>query len=454
MIKNKKVAVYGLGVEGVATVNLLAKCNRVTVFDDRKRSEIDNNFLQLVKTKNVKYSFADSTAGSQDFDFVIRSSGIRPGHLKIANLQKRGAIVTTATKIFFDECPAKIIGVTGTKGKGTTSTLIYEFLKNSDKSVFLAGNIGTPMLEILPEVKKESLVVLELSSFQLTGLHKSPHIAVVLMTTSEHLDWHADNDDYLNAKKQIVSFQKEDDFSVINEDFPNSLSFAKATHAKKYFISTQTQTNGVYLKNELIISNVRGYEQIGSTKNVLLPGRHNLQNICASVCVAKILNLENNIIKKVITTFKGLSHRLELVGFVDGVKFYNDSFSTTPETTIAAINAFTQPKILILGGSSKNSDFSELAKKISYDQTIKKVILIGKEADKIKKAILKLKLNTPIIDQKPKTMSEIFDLALQESRSGDIILLSPACASFDMFTNYKDRGDQFREGVKKLAKRS
>lgn len=450
MIKNKKIAVFGLGLEGVATINYFGKSNSVFVYDEKSKGEIDKSIFNSIKAKNVVFYFGKPPRNVPEFDYLFRSAGVMPDNLKIKLLSTKNTKILSATKYFFENCKATIIGVTGTKGKGTTSTLIYELLKNSQKDVFIAGNIGTPMLQILPKINKNSFVVLELSSFQLIDLQRSPHISVVLMVTSEHLDWHKNQEEYLNAKKNIVKYQNKNDFVVINKDFQNSRTFAKVALAKQYYFSTNTQTNGVFIKGNNILSNINGSEKICEINKVNLPGRHNLQNICASICVAKILNVQNNVICNVIKNFKGLPHRLEIVANIKGVKYYNDSFSTTPETSIAAIESFKNPKILIIGGSSKKSDFSVLVKKIVSDKSIKKVILIGKEAQTINNLFPKNISDNLIINKQPKSMSEIVNIAKSCSSAGEIVLLSPACASFDMFKNYKDRGEQFKREVYKI----
>src|SRR3990167_5746070 len=304
--------------------------------------------------------------------------------------------------------------------------------------VYLAGNIGTPMLEILPKLKKSSFVVLELSSFQLFDLKKSPHIAVVLMITSEHLDWHKTSQEYRQAKKSIVAYQNKNDFAVINQDYPVSKSFANKTKACVYFVSTKQNTNGVYIANGKIISEIAGYEEICPTSDVILSGRHNLQNVAAAISIARILDIESQNIVEILKNFKGLTHRLQLVREINKVKYYNDSFSTTPETTISAIEAFQNPKILILGGSSKKSDFSLLGQKIVSDKSVKALILIGQESGRIKEAVTQTGNFTGQIIKGLKNMKEIVQKSQSLAKAGDIVILSPACASFDMFKPFYD----------------
>lgn len=354
------------------------------------------------------------------YDMVVRSPGVYRYRKELKDLTN----VTSKTKIFFDVCPAKIIGVTGTKGKGTTSTLIYEILKKAGKKVFLGGNMGKGIFGNLEKMDSESWVVLELSSFQLIDLHKSPHIAVVLMTTSEHLDWHSSPEEYVRAKFSICNFQFSNDFAIYNKDYPNSVKIGMQGQGKKIAISGKDWTGPLRLR-----------------------GDHNRENMAAAAAVAKILDIRNEIIEEIAREFKGLEHRLEEVATINGVTYFEDSFSTTPETTIAAIKSFTEPLILIAGGSEKGSDFTELGKVVGESKNVKAVILIGLMADRIDKAItnrdLKIIRNLSNMESIVKTASEI-------AQSGDVVLLSPAAASFDMFKNYKERGEQFKKEVLSL----
>ena len=446
MISNQKIAIFGFGKEGVSSANYLGRNNQLTIIDEKTRDQIDPIFFEKLKAKKVKF-YLGGGLPAEKFDLVVRTPGARPNNPIVTKLIKSGAVQTSVIKIFFELCPCPIIGITGTKGKGTAATLIYEMLKTQNQNVFLGGNIGTSPLDFLNDLTAESLVVLELSSFQLMNLAMSPHIAVVLMITSEHLDWHKDTTEYQKAKESIVKYQAPNDFAIINQDFSASLSFAHKTKAKVLFVSTTKKTNGVYLESNKIISQIKKSEQIIDISEILLPGKHNLQNVIAATAVAKINGIPNDQIIRVLTSFKGLIHRLQLVTEVGGVKFYNDSFSTIPETTIAAIEAFSNPKILILGGSSKNSDFANLAEKIHQDRSLGALILIGLEGPRIRQAIENAGGFEGRIIEGLKNMQQIVSYASQIAKNGDVVILSPACASFDMFKNYQDRGEQFIQQV-------
>jgi len=430
--KNLKVAVLGLGLEGKDLVNFLQKQGySLTIIDEKPKKELD---LTEIKTKGLAFicgpnSFA--RANLQNFDIVFRSPGIYRFRKELVKAEKQGTKISSALKLFFDLCPAKIIGVTGTKGKGTTSTLIYEILKNSNKDVYLAGNIGKPYLGLLPKLKKDSWVVLELSSFQLIDLEKSPHIAVVLNITSDHLDWHKDREEYVDAKKNIVKHQKKSDFAILSKDYQTPKSFAKSTSQVVFFSKKNLQQK---------------YRE-----NLLLRGEHNLENISAAVTVAKILKIKDEVVTQVLRNFKGLEHRLELVREIKGVTFYNDSFATSPQPTMAALASFIEPTTVILGGYDKQLEYDELGRFIAKRKNVSTVILIGDTASKIKKSINKVRFKGKIIKLGKSKMEEIVECAFSETPKGGIVLLSPAAASFDMFKDYKERGEKFKQSVYKLG---
>lgn len=446
-LKNKKIAVVGLGVEGLSSVKYLKKHGaKVTKLD---------------KAKNKDYLL-----NLDQYDLIVRSPGVRLSELRTHNLGLITSKITSQTKLFFDLCPCPIIGVTGTKGKGTTASLIYEMLKKEGRdspggeaSVYLGGNIGKPPLEFLDKLTPQSIVVLELSSFQLLDLTKSPHIAVMLMTTSEHLDYHKDTREYVEAKRNILSHQSSNDFAVVNRDYPASLVSDVYSDGKVFYISRERSgREGCYIENGAIwiqkaypsAGSGQGKTKIIESSSIKIPGRHNLENACAACMAADLAGVSKESMVSVLKSFKGLEHRLELVRTIKGVRYYDDSFSTTPETAIAAIEAFKNPEILILGGSSKGSDFTELGRVISSKGNIKVIIGIGKEWHRIKAEfqISNFKFQT---FEGLKDMRSIVKKAREIAKKGDVVLLSPACASFDMFANYKDRGEQFKKEVNRLS---
>lgn len=451
----KRVAVLGLGVEGLSSVQFLRDLGAaVWILERRQREDIDLSLLTAAEAVGAQFIFGkDYLKNLQDYDIIVRSPGVKRLSSEIVAAEKSGVIITSQIKLFFDLCPAQIIGVTGTKGKGTTSSLIYEMLKSAGHDVYLGGNIGVPPLTFLHKLQSSSWVVLELSSFQLQDLHKSPHIAVMLMVTSEHMDHHASLEEYVDAKRNILRHQTADDFAVLNRDYPATNESDIFTAGKVYFVSRERETdNACFAFGGKVIIRKNGSDtEIIKTKDIMLPGKHNLENVCAAVMAANLAEVGTKHIVDVLKTFKGLEHRLELVRELHGVRYYDDSFSTTPETAIAAIEAFEEPKILILGGSSKGSDFTELGKLIRESESIKAIIGIGEEWFRIKEevGIKNQESRIKIIEDAP-DMHTIVQAAAEVAAKGDVVLLSPGCASFGMFKNYKDRGNQFKEAVASL----
>ncbi|HSD98972.1 MAG TPA: UDP-N-acetylmuramoyl-L-alanine--D-glutamate ligase [Patescibacteria group bacterium] len=460
-LKDKKVAVLGLGIEGLATANYFLTHNiPFAVLDEKSEEELvqvgkewSDTIAKLKKQQTPLFLGENITQKMvEEFDVIVRSPGIS---LKADFLHNFKSVITSHTKLFFDNCPSKIIGVTGTKGKGTTSSLIYEMLKKAGKDAYLGGNIGLAPLSFLDTLSTQSIVVLEMSSFQLQDMEKSPHISVMLMVTQEHLDayghqnYHASIKEYVDAKRNIVRFQTADDMAILNTDYPHTTESADITSAQIAWVSRFRQVaNGCFVRDNKVILRSGGSEiDVIDAAEILLPGNHNLENVCAAAMAAYSAGVDVADMAFVLRTFKGLEHRLELVREVEGVRYYDDSFSTVPETAIAAIQAFTAPEILILGGSKKGSSFHELGKVIGEAVNIKAIIGIGVEWENIKQNIPK---TTATIIEGLQTMEAIVRAAAEMSKPGDVVLLSPACASFGMFASYKDRGKQFKEQINLL----
>jgi UDP-N-acetylmuramoylalanine--D-glutamate ligase len=430
------------------------KNRKIAIVNSGGKVESDSSARYLGQ-KGAKVTVIDLTQGEEQltgldkYDLVVRSPGV-----KISTLEKYvpKAKITSQIKIFFDLCPAEIIGITGTKGKGTTSSLVYEMLKKQGFDAYIGGNIGIPPLEFLDKLNAQSKVVLELSSFQLIDLQKSPHIAVMLMITSEHLDYHGSVEEYIDAKRNILRGQTEKDFAILNRDYPATNESDVHTSGKIFQISREREAmdEGCFVRDDKIWLRIKDQEiEIIDTNDILLPGKHNFENACAASMAAYLTGVSKENIAWALKTFKGLEHRLELVATVNGVRYYDDSFSTTPETAIAAIQAFKEPEILILGGSSKNSGFKELGEVIAKVGNIGTIIGIGVEWERIKAQIPASDTPIPVIEG-AKDMKTIVAAAHKLAVPGDVVLLTPACASFDMFKNYKERGNQFKEEVGKL----
>jgi len=448
-LKSRKVAVLGFGVENLALVKFLVREGAdVTVCDQNKENEL----LKEIKSLSIKMVLGeDYLEGLDSFEIVYRTPGLAYLNPKIQTAKNSGVIISSQTKLFFELCPAKIIGVTGTKGKGTTSTLIYQILKKSYKKgkVYLAGNIGSAPIEFIDDLTNEDIVVLEMSSFQLQDLEKSPHLSVVLNIACDHMDVHLNREEYVEAKTNIVRYQTKEDFAVINADYLTSFEFAAITPAQVYWFSRRKSVDqGVWVRNgeEFVLRTNNADQPICRTKEVILRGEHNWENISAAIAVAYLIGANIEDIGETVRNFPGLEHRLEYVNEFNNVKYYNDSFATTPETTMAAVNSFNEPIVLITGGSDKGADYLELGKVIAQS-TVRVLISIGVTGPRIKKAALDAGFKGELIDN-CQNIDEVMLMARQHAKSGDVVVLSPASASFDWFKNYKDRGNQFKERLK------
>lgn len=432
-----RVAILGFGLQGKSSYDYfsLDPKNEITICDRESDTEIPTG---------IKVSTGEDYLKNLDeFDVIVRSPSVRPSEIIKANNPAILEKVTTNTNEFFRVCPSKnIIGITGTKGKGTTSTLITKMLEADGKKVRLGGNIGTPPLDMLEQIQPEDWVVLELANFQLIDIDYSPPLAVCLMVVDEHLDWHKDSGEYIAAKQQLFRWQKPDDTAIYYADNPVSRHIAEASPAT--LIPYMKQPGADVVANKIVI----GSQEICDVKDVKLLGSHNLQNVCAAVTAVWQITQNVEAIRSVATTFSGLEHRLELVREVDSVRYYDDSFGTTPETAIVAIEAFSQPKIAILGGSDKGAQYDELAQTVT-ENDVKHVLLIGEIAPEIQVKLEKVGYRN--FSEGGNSMTEIVNKARQLASPGDVVLLSPAAASFDMFENYKDRGEQFKKCVQALA---
>lgn len=434
-----KIAIAGYGVEGEE--NLIYFKNKFpeaefTIVDEKENDKIPGG----VSTLFGKGIFSKLN----DFDLVVRTAGLNPNKIKT------NGKVTTATNEFFNQCKSKIIGVTGTKGKGTTCSFITEILKAANKKVHLVGNIGIPALKVLNEIEEDDFVVYEMSSFQLWDLKKSPDVSVVLMIEPDHLDVHKDFDEYISAKSNIAKYQTGDDITIYNPTNKFSEKIAKnSPHSIKY-----NDKKSVYFDKEYFYYNE---EIICPVSAVKLPGVHNLENASAAILAVKSVdkNITNEEIQNGLSNFHGLAHRLKYVDQIDGVKFYDDSISTTPGSVLAAIKSFNQPKVLILGGKDKGGDYDSLAREIAQNDSIQKVVLMGENGPKIKDSLINNSVKDDkifVVDfsKKEKSMVEAVDKSKEYSSDGGVVILSPASSSFDLFKNYKERGQAFVDAVKKL----
>lgn len=390
--------------------------------------------------RKIKIEAGGKVEGLDEFDLIVRGPAVHPRQIQTTKP------VTTLTNIFVEKSPSKnIIGVTGTKGKGTTSTLIAKMLEAAGHKTWLGGNIGRPLLDDLEQIQPNDWVVLEMSAGQLISFDQHIHIAVCLMVVPEHLDWHTDMNEYVEAKSNLFRHQTADDTAVYFAQNEYSQKIADYSPGKKvpYY-----RAPGAFVRDDgMIVIGDNETDVIPKTEMKLL-GEHNLQNVCAAITAAYEAVGSLDKARTVLSSFSGLEHRLELVRSLDDVKYYDDSFGTTPETAIVAIKAFKEPKILILGGSDKRADFEELADEI-VKNNIRYAIVIGDTAPKID-TLLKSRSFTNTTTGLT-NMTSIVEAARKEARPGDVVLLSTGCASFGLFKDYKDRGNQFKAAVAALA---
>ena len=452
-IKFRKVAVIGLGVSNLPLLDYLhEKKAFVTVFDNRNIDDISKDIVDKITEYAFEFSFGENYLEKlKGFDLIFRSPSCLPTVPELELEAERGAIVTTEIEMLIEMCPAKVIGVTGSDGKTTTTSLIYSILKKAGYNTWLGGNIGTPLFTKLPEMEKDDIVVLELSSFQLMGMKISPQISVITNITPNHLNIHKDYLEYIDAKKNIFKYQNEDGIVILNYDNEITRDCGKEANGKViYFSSKEKLENGYIVDNKIIKEckdNVRKY--ILDTSEVKLRGNHNFENIATAIAAtSNLVDLDTQV--EAVKEFNPVEHRLELVREINGVKWYNDSVSSSPTRTIAGLNSYDEDIILIAGGYDKNLDYTPIAKPII--EKVKCLILLGQTSGKIFEAVKEEleQQNKRLPIYMCNTLQETIDIAKKYSRSGDVVLFSPASASFDMFENFADRGNKFKELVNML----
>jgi UDP-N-acetylmuramoylalanine--D-glutamate ligase len=444
-----KIAILGFGGEGQAAYEYWARGNEITVCDA-------NSDVNVPEVASARLG-PDYLKNLSEFDLLVRSPGLPPREIVAANPDNPAILdkITSVTNEFFGICPTKnIIGVTGTKGKGTTSTLITRILEAAGKRVHLGGNIGTPLLNQANKIKPDDWVVLELSSFQLIDAKYSPHIALCLMVAPEHLDWHQDMDEYVAAKQGLFRWQTASDVAIYNRNNAHSTAIASVSPAPKrsYEVpgpgAEPHNTTGAYLQGDTIY--VEG-TPICKASDVGLLGRHNLENICAAAITTwDLIDHNVDVLRQVISSFTGLPHRLELVRELDNVKYYNDSFAASPDAAIAALNAVPGPKVMIMGGFDRDLPLEGLVQSLAAHQAeLRKVLLIGASSERLAKALdMASFTNYEVLADT--TMPQVVAHARSLVQAGDSVVLSPGFASFDMFKNFEDRGNQFRTAVEAL----
>jgi UDP-N-acetylmuramoylalanine--D-glutamate ligase len=456
-LSGRKVAVIGLGVSNLPLIDYLYELKaQVTVFDSTDIKDLNRTIVRKITNYGMGMSFGENYLDELvGFDLIFRSPSCLPTIPQLVAEAERGAIITTEVEMVIELCPGKVIGVTGSDGKTTTTTLISEILKAKEYNVFLGGNIGTPLFTKISEMTPDDIVVLELSSFQLMDMKISPDVAVITNITPNHLDKHSDMEEYINAKKNIFKYQDENGLLVLNYDNEITRNLKKEAAGKVMFFSSKSKIPNGYIVDDNKIKYCENglRSHILDTNKMKLRGVHNFENAAAAIIATKDF-VDTKTACDTILKFKGVEHRLELVlETKDRIKWYNDSVSSSPTRTIAGLNAFNLRNIiLIAGGYDKNLDYTPLAKPIV--DNCKELILLGATSSKIEKAVkaeLK-KEGKKMKIHKCTDLRETVEVAKEIAVQGDIVLFSPASASFDMFKNFAERGKLFKKYVKEIAK--
>ena len=438
-LRGKKIALLGLGVSNQPIVKLLLEfgCD-VTGCDRTPREKLDESILELERM-GCKLRVGPGYLDGLQADIVYRTPGMHPAHPALEQLRSQGAYVTSEMADFFRLCPCPSIAVTGSDGKTTTTTLISEMLKAAGNRVWLGGNIGTPLLPLVRQMKQTDYAVVELSSFQLQDMESSPNRAVITNLSPNHLDVHKDMEEYIGAKKNIFLHQNANGLLILNAD--NAITAEMRGVGETRFFSRQGKDVRVRLENGIIY---RGGEAVLDVKDIILPGVHNIENYMTAIAAVEGL-VSDDVIRHVAATFGGVAHRIELVRIKDGVRYYNDSIASSPSRTIAGLRSFTEKVMLIAGGYDKNIPYDVLGPEVC--RHVKKLYLGGATGPKIRAAVE----NCPEYDPGLLQIEDCGDFdgavyaAVRDAKEGDIVLMSPASASFDQFKNFEVRGDHFKK---------
>ena len=452
MAKGMKIAVVGIGVSNLPLVRMLNECGaKLCIHDKRTKEQLGELYDELCEMG------AETVLGEGHLDkiadgtqMVFKTPGVRFDALALIEAAQNGAVISSEMELFFDVCPAKIIAVTGSDGKTTTTSLIYDMLKRAGYNCYLGGNIGRPLLCDAENMTKDDIAVVELSSFQLHTMKKSADIAVVTNVTPNHLDWHTDFEEYAESKKAVFKYRDGDGRVVLNFENNITRTFGEDREDAVYFSSKQPLKDGYSLENNRIVKKQNGeiVRDVLDIDTIYIPGMHNVENYMAAIAATEGL-VSDEVIRETAVEFKGDPHRKEYVRELDGVKYYNDSIASSPARTTAGLISFGDKKvILIAGGYDKKIPFDEFGNVVN--EHVKKLVLVGMTSDKIEKAVKEADNfdNLPIY--RCTEFKEAIEKAREIAENGDIVILSPACASFDLFKNFEVRGDTFKQIVKEM----
>ena len=452
-LKGQKVTVLGIGVSNTPLIQMLLRAGaKVTACDKRGREDFDGRIEALESLGAVVHLGEDYLDYLEGQDVIFRTPGLRPDVPQLMAARERGSVLTSEMEVFFQVCPCPIIGVTGSDGKTTTTTIIAGLLKAAGYNVYLGGNIGKPLLPDAEMMEPEDFAVVELSSFQLMTMDLSPHIAVVTNLAPNHLDVHRSMGEYISAKENIFIHQTAEDTVILNADNDITRSFAPGAPGRVRFFSRKEEPEGpsIFLRDNAIwASDGKGSRTVLPREDILLPGDHNVENYMAAIGAVEGL-VDDQLIRDFAARFNGVEHRIELVRTLDEVRYYNDSIASSPTRTIAGLKCFPEKVILIAGGYDKHIPFDDLGPAIT--RHVKCLILIGDTSSKIRSAVEQAPgyaEGSPVIQEYHEFRDAVL-AAHKAARPGDVVILSPACASFDHFKNFMERGDAFKKIVRAL----
>lgn len=446
-VAGKNITVIGIGISNLPLIKYLVSLGaNVTACDRRSAEDLGENYTELEKL-GIKFNLGDGYLNNLSGDMIFKTPGMRYDVPELLKAKENGSIVTSEMEVFFEVCPSHIIAVTGSDGKTTTTTLIHKMMTDAGYKTWLGGNIGNPLLTDTEKMKENDWVILELSSFQLHTMRKSPEIAVITNISPNHLDMHKDYKEYIDAKKNIMLYQNEGDTLIVNADNQVTADIGKSANgAVKYF--SRNGMADVYLDGNII---KRGIVEILNIKDIKIPGMHNVENYMAAIAAVSGL-VSKDVIVNVAKTFGGVEHRIELVRTLDGVKYYNSSIDSSPNRTINTLRVFPNKVIMIAGGKDKGIPYDEIGPALA--EHVKVLILIGATSDKIQEAldaeINKTGNGKDIEVIRATSYEDAVNTARSKAHDGDVVLLSPASTSFDMFRNFEERGNLFKKIVNEL----
>ncbi|MBQ7793220.1 MAG: UDP-N-acetylmuramoyl-L-alanine--D-glutamate ligase [Clostridia bacterium] len=442
-IKGKTVAVIGIGISNKPLIGFLLKLGaKVSAYDKKTAEQLGDIYGEL-KELGVKLTLGEGYLDEISEDIIFKTPGMRFDVPALEKARQRGAWVTSEMEVFFDVCPARIIAITGSDGKTTTTTLIHKFLQASGKKTRLGGNIGKPLLAECEDITEDEWIVLELSSFQLHTMRKSPDIAVITNITPNHLDVHKDYAEYIDAKKNIMAYQNADNLLVINAHNEETKKLSGAAKGRVRTFSAYCDAD-FQLKNGVICHKD---EKVLNVSDIKIPGMHNVENYMTAIAAVYDI-VPKDVFTRVAREFGGVEHRIEFVRELDGAKYYNSSIDSSPNRTLNTLKVFGDNVVMIAGGKDKGIPYDEIGPAVT--EHVKTLVLIGKTADKIEDAVKKADTESRVKILRATTYPEAVVLAKESAQSGDVVILSPASTSFDMFNNFEERGNLFKQIVLNL----